>query len=148
MSIKNLKWKRITTELQELKKAKKVFDFQYERALSVENFNNIINTIVIEECGKIIKKLARKFKFSYEEAVKVVIQTRSDELNAIFDSIDENEVVDDTVPDNEIKPIYTKITIGKKTAFINEKNNDLNIYDTNMKIIGEIKIEKKYNLFK
>ena len=141
MSLKNLKWKRLTSELQNLKKSKKEFDEKYDSVLSVENFNNIINTIIIEESSKIVKKLAKKYKFSYDDAIKQIINIRVDETNIV------NDQEQDSNTKEVSKPIFNKILLGKKHVFINDKSNDTNIYDNNMKVIGEIKITKEYILF-
>ena len=74
------------------------------------------------------------------------MQGKTDEEIAFLTSVNENEVIEDEIKKKEA-PIFTKITVNKKKVFINEKDDDNNIYDESMRIIGEIKIEKKFTLF-
>jgi hypothetical protein len=146
MSIKNITHKSLTQKLQRLRNAKKEFDDFYSKTLSVEEFNNEINNIINIERVKDTKKLSRIYKFPSDEAIKKLMQGKTDEEIAFLTSVNENEVIEDEIKKKEA-PIFTKITVNKKKVFINEKDNDNNIYDESMRIIGEIKIEKKFTLF-
>ena len=148
MSIKNLNQKRLTSGLQQLKKDKRQFDDQYESILSVENFNNTINIVIIEENIKVLKKVSRKHKIPLDDLIKLALPSKNEEIISSLRDVDENETFEPLKSDEEKTPVYNKVLVGKKYFFENERDNDTNLYDESMNIVGEIKMKKEYNIFK
>jgi len=145
-TLKNLKYKKLIQLLQDFKKSKKEEDEKYEAILAPESFNTVINTVLVEERVKDVIKLSRKFKFNREEGIKFILQPKNEEMISLINSVDENELLSDTEPAEVVRPVFTKTTYNKKTFY--EKENDSQIYDENMKVIGEIKIKKEYVFYK
>jgi hypothetical protein len=148
MSIKNNKHKKLTSELQLLKKDKRQFDDKYNDILSPEKFSEVVGLVIIEENVKMLKKVSRKYDIPQNELLKMALPAKTDVELAVLSEVDENEDFE-PLQSNEIKkPVFNKVVVGKKTFFENERDNDPNLYDENMNIVGEIKMKKEYTVFK